>query len=251
MFDSTQRFLDRLLAPLPAHLFIISGMTLLGLAMVMPAWLESRELAWRVSLMKVQAERLSEQAKGYREFNDALAADDPVLLERLAFYHLRLKPAGSEPLMAAFPASTTARTPTAAATPSIEQMLHRPLPDPGNTTTPYQPPRTRLVLLTTGPMRMGVILAGALCLLAGLTSPVIVGGRKPEDEPEPSTRIDLPNLGRPTADVTTAAPVIATAPTPSTQATQPLVSSTVAPTLKQRAAELREKLRLRLGRWGA
>src|SRR5688572_27063739 len=98
MLAALRNTVDRASAPLPGYLLIFSGMALLAMALMVPAWMESRELAWQVSLMELQAKRLADQENSYREFNTALAEDDPVLLERLAFYHLRLKPAGSTPL---------------------------------------------------------------------------------------------------------------------------------------------------------
>ena len=115
MWESIERFIDRVLAPVPAHLLIISGMLLLGMTVVMPAWMETRELGWQVALMKVQAQRLDEQEQSYRKFNDALAADDPVLLERLAYYHLHLKPAGSATLTASVANSSPQESPSIAA----------------------------------------------------------------------------------------------------------------------------------------
>jgi hypothetical protein len=180
MLAAFQDRIDRLLAPLPGLLLIFAGMLMVGAAVLMPPWLESREMAWTLGLMHAQAEKLSEQAQGYREFNAALAADDPVLLERLAFYELRLKPAGSTPLVAQARVSTASlrpgrhapATPIAqAGSPTIDQMLHQPLPRPGVNTPRYQPIKTRLVRLTTGPMRFLVIAAGLLCLGAGLIAP--------------------------------------------------------------------------------
>lgn len=179
MLAALQDWFDRLLAPVPGLLLISAGMLMVGAAVLMPSWLEIRELAWKRDLMKVQSEKLAQQAGNYRDFDAALAADDPVLLERLAFYHLHLKPVGATPLVSPPRATNvsmrggqrTAVPVWQAGVPTIEQMLHQPLPRPGVDTPVYQPIKTRLVQITTGPMRLIVILAGLVCLGAGLIAP--------------------------------------------------------------------------------
>ncbi|MCC7191953.1 MAG: hypothetical protein IT444_04130 [Phycisphaeraceae bacterium] len=195
MFAALTDWFDRLLAPVPGLLLISAGMLMVGAAVLMPSWLETRELTWKRELMKMQSEKLEQQANNYRDFNKALATDDPVLLERLAFYHLHLKPVGATPLVSqprATNASIRGRQTTAvpvwqAKIPTIEQMLHQPLPQPGVNTPVYQPIKTRLVTLTTGPMRFVVILAGLACLGAGLIAP------NPRKEIHKRHALELPN----------------------------------------------------------
>ncbi len=111
--------------------------------------------------MQIQARSLSDQDRAYRQFYQALSRRDPILLERLAFHHLRLKPAGAQNLMAV----SSAHNPD-----TIESWLHEPLPRIGVELPALQPVQTRLVRITTGPMRLPLLGVGVLCLVAGLTS---------------------------------------------------------------------------------
>lgn len=199
------RFTERVLAPLPGWMFLISGMAIVGLALLVPTWMEWRELKWRLDLMRLQTQRIVEQHDRFKQFNEALASDDPILLERLAFYHLSLKREGLTPLQVgtvAAPAkpliSRTSnpapdarpgrRTPTtrgdqpdiipalanrtiAPPTPAIEDLLERQLPVPGVDYPAYTPVQSRLVRITTGQLRLPLIAAGLLAILAGLYMP--------------------------------------------------------------------------------
>jgi hypothetical protein len=185
MLATLAKAIQRAVAALPGWVLLGAGLTLLGLAVLVPAWVDSRALQWQVGLMREQARLLGEQERDYKQFQDALAKDDPVLLERLAFYHLRLKPAGSDPLALVRPGSppgparvsqrgTTASGLSAPAAlppikaPSIEEMLNRPLPSPGPDYPPFEPERSRLVRLTRGISQIAMAAAGMFCVAAGL-----------------------------------------------------------------------------------
>jgi len=86
------RFMDGL----PGWLCLVGGAVLLGLFTLTPQWLACREAAWHRDLMRLQAASLDAQLQRYQQFHLALAEDDPVVIERLAFSELRLKPAGQE-----------------------------------------------------------------------------------------------------------------------------------------------------------
>jgi len=86
------RFMDAL----PGWLCLVGGAVLLGLFTLTPQWLACREVAWHRDLMRLQAASLEAQLQRYQQFHLALAEDDPVVIERLAFAELRQKPAGQE-----------------------------------------------------------------------------------------------------------------------------------------------------------
>lgn len=198
MIRAILRLIDRILAPLPGWIFLLSGLTIVGLALLVPTWIEWRELRWRLDLMRTQTERIVEQRDRFAQFNEALASDDPILLERLAYYHLRLKREELTPLTVGSivpamnrtrpnagtrggPAGGTpdrpliipalANRPVAPPVLSIEDMLERPLPTPGIDYPAYTAVKSRLVRITTGPMRLPLVGAGLLAIIAGLYMP--------------------------------------------------------------------------------
>jgi hypothetical protein len=167
-------------AHLPGWMFMVSGMVLVAAALLAPAWREGQRMKWQLDLMSLQADALVKQGESYHQFHEALASDDPVLLERLAYLHLRLKPAGTETLdtQAAAQWLMDARENNRTGAFSIEAMLHQPLPRAGVDYPVPDPPQSRLVRLTTGTYRLAILLVGGLCLAVGLMPPTI-----PEDEP--------------------------------------------------------------------
>lgn len=141
--------------------------------------------------MKLQADGLQTQEQAYRRFFTALKSKDPVLLERLAYHQLRLKPTGvlvfNPPAQAVAPPEHWQREGSAAAndpqmvTPAgrgagsaaqfydtVENWLHTPLPQVGVDYAASPDLSSRMIRLTTGPKRLAVMIGGALCLLAGL-----------------------------------------------------------------------------------
>ncbi|MCX5660484.1 MAG: hypothetical protein NTW19_12285 [Planctomycetota bacterium] len=194
MFRPILRIIERILAPLPGWLFLLSGLAIVGLALLVPTWMEWRELKYRLDLMRVQTEQMVKQRDSFSQFNEALASDDPVLLEQLAYHHLRLKREGVTPMApATLGAAITpvmnrlrpnggtpdrpliipalAGRPVAPAALSIEDMLERPLPTPGVDYPNYEPVQSRLVRITTGRLRMPLVAAGLLAIVAGLYMP--------------------------------------------------------------------------------
>jgi len=157
----------RLVPHLPGWMFLASGLTLIGMTVLIPPWLDCRALGWQHDVMQLQTQRLVQQKRGYQHFHHALETQDPALVERLACHQLHLKPMGSHALMAT--ASDRSET--------IEDWLHTPLPQVGVEYPPLGLLKTRLVRLATGPMRLGLVGVGMLCLTGALVS---AGGRDQE-----------------------------------------------------------------------
>ncbi len=175
--------LDTLLTALASWLPVVGGMTLLGMVLITPQWLDWRELAWQRDVLQLQADRLQSQRERYTRFYEALSADDPVLLERLAFTQLRLKPVGKRVMPDLFvggptpnqpeisPASSGIRQQTASPAREsevIEAWLATPQPIVGQDIRPLAPMNTRLTRLTQGPARYVLLTVAILCLTAGL-----------------------------------------------------------------------------------
>jgi len=159
---------------------LLGGLTLLGMTLITPEWLSWRELVWQRDMLKLQAESLEDQREQYAAFYDALLADDPVLLERLAFTHLRYKPAGKRLMndlwLASGPApGTTGIDAGSAGMPVmpgtnevIESWLATPQPVVGRDIKPLRPINTRMTRLTRGPSRYVLLAVAIICLIAGL-----------------------------------------------------------------------------------
>lgn len=177
--------LDMLLTALAGWLPMLGGMTLLAMVLITPEWLGWRELVWQRDVLNLQSERLETQRASYTQFHDALAADDPVLLERLAFTQLRYKPAGKRLMndlwavagpgdAAAYDASgrafeaTTAHGQVYGSSEVIESWLTAPQPVVGRDILPLRVINSRLTRLTTGPSRYVLLTVALLCLVAGL-----------------------------------------------------------------------------------
>ncbi len=176
---------------------LVGGMLLLAAVILTPAWLECNELRWQQHTLRLQALSLAEQAQAYRQFHHAVTTGDPVVIERLAYTELGLKPAGTTPLLthaganALWSNSTNADRaravdPTAlpdlnmpersagiAGLPasSIAAWLHRPVPRVGIEVAAYQPVRSWLTRITTSGTRPAIITAALACLIAGMFLP--------------------------------------------------------------------------------
>lgn len=196
----------RYAAALPGWLLLVGGLALVALGVLTPQWLENERLAWRQTVLTAQTAHLTAQAERYTELHQALAEEDPVLLERVAFVELGLKPVGKTPLLPApaepprqapglyhFASAGAAgadradRTPPHAGTSEgasdrlavanliaeqrramrpVTDWPIQPLPRAGRDLPVYEPPNTRLTRLTQGQSRLGLIAAGLLCLVA-------------------------------------------------------------------------------------
>lgn len=179
--------IDYAAAELSDWMFLTSGLTLLALALITPTWLACRDLAFQRDLMAMQLERFETQHERYGNFHAALKADDPILLERLAFTQLGLKPSGKQvlalPDLTAYGMGRDAvigvgqtLDPVAAYHPdilatsaSVDTWLLEPLPKLGIDLTAPRTLDTRLTRLTTKePLRIGLLAAAIACIAAGL-----------------------------------------------------------------------------------
>ena len=149
--------IDRAAAWLPGWLFLAAGLALLALVLLTPAWLNHRDLAWQRDLMRLQVQQMERQAQRYADFHDALAAEEPVLLQRLALMQLGLTPADKTPLWMGGRDSA-----------AVDAWLAQPLPRVGVDVPAPRPIDSRLTRLTTGLPRTLLITAALACVLAGV-----------------------------------------------------------------------------------
>ncbi len=169
--------IETLLSALAGWLPLLGGLTLLAITLLTPEWLGWRELVWQRDMLRLQAESLETQRDRYAMFHEALQADDPVLLERLAYTQLRYKPAGKA-LMGDFRLTGgsveaggvqtgTVGTGSFGSTEVVEAWLAQPQPVVGKDIQPLRPINTRMTRLTRGPSRYVLLLVAGICLMAG------------------------------------------------------------------------------------
>lgn len=169
---------QRLVAHLPGWMFFIAGLVLIGMTVLIPLQSNLALMQWRRDVMQKQARHLDRQVSSYADFHSALTGEDPILLQRLAYHQLNLKPAGTDPLVPlSGPGGAAARGTGRYRSPSIEAMLYEPLPDKGQ---PPSPPNTRLYRLAQGPKRVAILAIGLVFVYVGLMLP-IGGGAQPND----------------------------------------------------------------------
>jgi len=171
----------RIAEHLPGWFFLVCGLALIGLAVLLPVRRGLIQMQWRRDLMQMQTDRLARQCDSYDQFHAALTSDDPIVLQRLAYYQLHLKPAGTAPL-----------TPPGTATsdddsgdmhewddmPTIEALLHRPVPQEGVNCRPPVPPDSRLTRLTSGTSRLILLAVGVTFVYVGMLLPIGTEGRR-------------------------------------------------------------------------
>jgi len=169
---------ERVLARLPGWLFLIAGLAMIGAVVLTPTWLAADALAGRHALMAAQREAMLEHRERYQHFYTALKRGDPLLLERLAYEQLRLKPRDARPAFPrraddpgqAIPGGGEGRAGFRAG-PSmipVTDWLARPLPQAGSDATIERPRQSMLTRIATGGSRWVLLAAGLLCVAGGL-----------------------------------------------------------------------------------
>lgn len=170
---------DRFLAGLSQWLLLLSGVVVLAAALLVPAWCEIRELAWQEHCLTLQARQLREQRHHYEQAADALAANDPVMLQRIAYHYMRLKPNDAEMILkAGNQAGHQAGHQLGADVLPIEAIVHEPVAHVGNDLAPLEPINSRLVRVTHGPTRLATAGVAIICLLLGLGYPLRESGQR-------------------------------------------------------------------------
>ena len=160
----------------PGFLAVVAGAAVLSAMVLVPAHMERERVEWRRDVMAAQAGHLASLAKRYHDFSQALAEGQPVLLERLAYSQLKIRPVGKSAVPlgdAAEPGGAEGHTSVLAATrlddpADIHAWLSRPLPEVGRELAPHRPVRTRLARLAMGQSRVGLIVAGGILIFGGL-----------------------------------------------------------------------------------
>ena len=146
----------------------VGGWLLLGCGIVItwatvlaPAYLDVKRAQAQAMIMERQLQMLRSQQDNYHNFSLAVDRGEPQLLERLAWYHLHLRPTKTELL-------NPPRDPAKIAAPPLAEWL-RPAAQPiSEATMDLAYPDTQLVRLITGRTRPWVLAFGAWLILMGL-----------------------------------------------------------------------------------
>src|SRR5690606_4310164 len=156
----------------------------LSAAILVPAMIDTQRLLHQRDHMREQAAAMNKMAGNYKSFHLALEENDPVVLERLAYAQLRRKPTGGEPLLVAVNpgqpvtpqgwmrtagsrgAANAAVSTTQLAEPppdvaSVESLIGDPATIASMDMPLFDPPKGRIIRLTTGSMRVGFMIAAA------------------------------------------------------------------------------------------
>lgn len=160
-FRSICNLPDRL--DLGGWLLVISGVLIIGVTTLTPAWLQVRELEIQQQQLAHTASQLELYHQNYEAVLRAIERSDPLIMQRLAWHHLKESPRG-EILV------STEYIDRYAPAPTIDDWV-RPasinLP-PTSSTTPAPLADTKLTRLISGPTRPWVLAFGGWLVLMGL-----------------------------------------------------------------------------------
>lgn len=172
-------------------LALVVGVAVMGAIILTPAKEQLDQAKWYQGFVELYALRQHDQVRNYERFSSALSAGDPVVLSRLAFTHLRLKPEGTELVsvpqadygnttyhVSDGPAMIDSSDDAGDLTATdryhlalIEQWLHTATPMVGRDYSAYEPRRDWVSRLATGSARVPLLVIGGLLIWAGLVMP--------------------------------------------------------------------------------
>ncbi len=146
---------------LAGWLLLLCGFFIVAVTALAPAWLDVKQIEAQVAVLERQQQMLEMRHINTQAFVRAIERDDPMLMQRLAWHHLNLKPVGAEPLNLSIADNRPAPPP-------IEQWTRPHLGPihPAQVAAAY--PDSRLVRLTTGPNRAWTLAFGGWLILMGL-----------------------------------------------------------------------------------
>ena len=155
------RWVRDLIGASAGMLLVGCGLALIAMAVLVPALQSQQRSAWELGVVRQQAEALAEQVHRYERFYMAVLRDDPDVLERLALSQMRLAPDGREVIGMQYLDATPAG--------DIDRWLRVPVPEVGRDIPAWIAQDSRLTRITRGPLRIGLLIAGAAVVLAGLS----------------------------------------------------------------------------------
>jgi hypothetical protein len=144
-------------------MLLLSGFFIVAVTVLAPAWMDLKRIEAEVAVLDRQQQTLEMRHINTQAFVRAVERDDPILMQRLVWHHLNLKPEGAEPVELSI---TQESRPSP---PPIEQWVRPnlgPVDGAAAAVAPY--PDSRLVRLTTGPTRAWTLAFGGWLILLGL-----------------------------------------------------------------------------------
>lgn len=168
VWKTADRAIERM--DLGGWLMLIAGGLLIALAVLTPVKLEVQRLAHQQQIMQEHLGALTTENDNYVRLIGAVKSNDPLLLQRLAWNELHLKPAGTQTIDGLLPSEP-------GATSTYQQWLTPAEPDLAPVDRAfYAAHDSALVRLMTGKKRPLIMIAGAVLLGMGL----ITSLREPE-----------------------------------------------------------------------
>ncbi len=157
MFPTFSKFGDALdRADLGGWLMLLLGFIIIAATVFAPPFIDNLKLQAQNDVLRRQADILQLRHQNYLAFNRAVERGEPVLIQRIAWQQLHLKPVGTEPLERPDPRNVSK---------SIDAWMDPPIS--GIPLTAVTTPDTRLVRLLTGKTRPWVLAFGGWLLLMG------------------------------------------------------------------------------------
>lgn len=142
-------------------LLMLLGAAIVAATVLAPPWLDLQRMQKQDRVLQRRAHRIQLQQQNYHAFIRAVERADPMIIQRLAWHHLNLKPAGTHTIRPNVPVE---RGPI----PSVHRWVRPNLPPLPTTSEAAAIPETRLVRLLIGPPRPWVLAFGGWLVLIGL-----------------------------------------------------------------------------------
>ncbi len=174
----------RMLNALPAWLFLISGLVIVAAVVLVGPMLELRQLEYDRQRIEAEAKLPRHEREALEQMHEALLANDPATIERLALVYRNLVRPGSSALLPRETApSPLHETPEELSPRELDLLIHSDAPNPieawardvarARVDLPEPPDEveTTLVRLTTGPRRKAVLALGVVLLMLGMLPP--------------------------------------------------------------------------------
>lgn len=170
IFRAISRGLERL--DLGGWLMMLSGFAMIAAATLIPAWEELRQMTYQRDVLHTEELRMEEYNQNYLQFVQAVKANNPELMERLARHRLNLKPRGTQLLDS--PAYAMGKPQR------YEEWI---IPKPAVHPPPPKPlAGSKLVRYSTGANRPWFILAGGVLILTSLLLRLHTPTLDPDDD---------------------------------------------------------------------
>jgi len=170
----------RLFNGLPSWVYLLAGLGLLGATVLVPAWLDLKDIRWQRDALQAEVESYKQQVQRYERFSAALDRRDPGLIQRLAQQQFNLSTPG-ERVMTLQTVGVERASQRLLPDPYCVDPLQRAAPVDGidallARTAPAPPPDPKaepirasmIVRLTTGEHRMGLVAVGGIFFFVGL-----------------------------------------------------------------------------------